>query len=521
MTPEERERIKSGLAAIPAGEKFLDKSGVRLPGASIGVQPNGAYADLQRRPDDTAGSLMHRGAVMAYDKAAEGVGGFVQGVADPVVKFGVDAVTGVPNSVEKGRTEIAAGRVVPAPTTPAPVAVPTISNVGEAQPTTSPTVAFTADTVGDRGVKNNQNIPGAANAIGGSAVDMRTGLPGGYTRVQPTGPKNYPKGPISGYEVKGPAGTMSSDTAPSKTPGSLTIASGPLPEGMDQDKWDSLSQGEASAIRTKQYEDRTKALKDARMERTAAMDGREYDPTTGRMKGADNPPLVIGQTGGFGILDNDYQARRNMRMTLDDIGPNTKKAVAEAIVAKAATYAPKDQFGDVKLKDLIDMQQLQETGRHNQMRELNDEKDRALVQRRDLMDMGYKEADLGLRSQTAGAQMAESQQKLSRGRQEELEAGLAQTMLPKHVEKYARGAAARFTGVPTNLLLTAIQRAAATQTDAPDGLWGAMISGKKKTFGDLNDLSQDEVDSTGKVIKQGGETAFEAKVREQLAGMMK
>jgi hypothetical protein len=436
--------VLTGIPQLPPPEQATAPQVMRTGGGMDGPVPPFFT------PEDTAGTKLHKIIGDVGNVYGEVVAAPVQKLANGVIGFVKDAWTGEPNSLAKGQAQITTNQAAQS----RPQIAPQVSTV--------PSQGEWFNNQGNSTYVKDGRVAGTVETYPGTGKIIEN-KPGPGASLTDVGNWNIQQGKLGD--------------------GTISDLSGPGRGSMSQADWDALPNEERIARNVAGYDAQTKALRDSRMERMAAMDGHEYDPTTGHMKGLDGPPLVVGTSDPIPLLTEARE--RNLR-------------------AKTGGASEGAKIGDV-----LDAMRYQENARHNMIGEQMDAQKFGLDRVGMIAKDQRERQGLALDEARTGAQVAETNQKLSKAKQEEVETGITQYGLPTSIADYARGAAARFTGVPVPLLLTAIQRASMSPTDTPDGFTGAWFTGKKLTFGQLPKLTPD------------AETAFEAKVREQLAGMTK
>lgn len=383
---------------------------------------------------------IHDAAVHAKDVLADVVGGAYESVKGPVSEM----ITG-----EKYNPN------------PTPTPAPTIGAVGAAE---TPTAAF-----------------GFLHPEGGT-IDTRDGVPNQFTRV-----------PAAGYRAEGPGGSFIDSPRAKREGGNFSVMSGPLPNGMSQDKWNSLSQDEASKLRTDQYTNQLNDLKAtrerARMENIAKMDGREYDPTTGHIKGTEGPPLVIGETGGYGLLDTEHEKQRRGQIAFDNVMSSRKYGRRPGDRVDAAKAAAAIALGDTgegkkpSLSDMIDLLKLQEQSSYHA-------NSLGLDQRKALLEDQRARMGLGLDTQRTQSQIGETGQRMQEARQKQLDGLLSNSGLSDPMQEVAQGIAAKQPGLNPAVITSVMKELSGVKTGEPSGPFGLFGT---KTWGEMDKVTDPSV----------------------------
>lgn len=262
--------------------------------------------------------------------------------------------------------------------------------------------------------------------------------------------------------------------------GTYNEMSGPGRGSMTAEQWGALSNDERIARNVAAYEGAAKAEHDRWGQKVAAMDGREYDPSTGHIKGMDEGPLVIGQTGGFGLLDNDRELRREAAMSgplRTEHGRWTDAPTAQSL----APFAGGAGGSQLDMGDMIDWMKLQEQGDYHR-------KSLGLDAQKFLSGQQNEDRQYGLNAQRTTADVANTGQQMVDRRQEALEKGLTNSGLSQPLVGMARTIAAQQPGLDPAVITSILGEIGGTMSNSTNEGW---TNWRNQPYGKLDKFSPD------------------------------
>lgn len=249
--------------------------------------------------------------------------------------------------------------------------------------------------------------------------------------------------------------------------GTYSEMAGPGQGSMSAAEWNALSNEDRIAKNVAAYEGAAKAEHDRWGQRVAAMDGRDYDYSTGKVAGPSDQVLAVGKRG-WDIPE------------FDSTGPNSGPLRFEH---GGWTDAPKEHKGGggggekgPSLSDFLDLAKMnQDQQQFNQRFGLDQAKAAAEAQR--------GQQGLGLDATRTMSQVGKTNQEMEIARREQLASAFQNSGLSAPMVGVGQSIAAQYPQIPQDVLMAALADVSGAQTGDPGSGWNP-FAGKKK-WGEL------------------------------------